>query len=79
MNKATAVYIRVSTQDQRHDSQVRELKEFCRLRRWSNTVQYIEKESGAKASRPQLDQMMNDMRAGRVERTPWAYPSKETP
>lgn len=68
MYKSTAVYIRVSTQDQRHDSQARELKEFCRLRRWDNAVHYLERESGAKASRPQLDKLMNDMRAGKIAR-----------
>jgi putative DNA-invertase from lambdoid prophage Rac len=68
MNKTTAVYIRVSTQEQRHDSQIRELKEFCRRRRWTNVVHYTEKESGGTASRPQLDKMMANIRAGKVER-----------
>src|ERR1043165_8010003 len=66
--KATAVYIRVSTHDQRHDSQLRELKETCRVRRWRNVTYYTEKESGAKASRPQLDKLMHDIRAGKIER-----------
>jgi DNA invertase Pin-like site-specific DNA recombinase len=68
MDKKTALYIRVSTQDQRHDSQLRELKETCRVRRWNQVVHYVEKESGAKASRPQLNKLMTDMRAGKVAR-----------
>jgi DNA invertase Pin-like site-specific DNA recombinase len=68
MNKVTAVYIRVSTQDQRHDSQLREIVAYCRQRGWKDTSVYQEKESGAKASRPQLDRMLSDMRAGRIKR-----------
>ncbi len=68
MDKKTALYIRVSTQDQRHDSQLQELKATCRIRRWDNVVQYVEKESGAKASRPELDRLMTDMRAGKLAR-----------
>jgi len=66
MKEITAVYIRVSTQDQRHDSQAKELKNYCRLRQWRNAVFYIEKESGAKTSRPELDRMISDVRGGRV-------------
>src|SRR5688572_4846178 len=66
--KATAVYVRVSTQDQHHDSQLRELRETCRVRRWKNVTYFTEKESGAKASRPQLDKLMHEIRAGKVAR-----------
>jgi DNA invertase Pin-like site-specific DNA recombinase len=65
---ATAVYIRVSTQEQRTDSQEQELKRYCRLRGWKNLSLYVEKISGAKASRPQLERLMQDIRAGTVER-----------
>jgi DNA invertase Pin-like site-specific DNA recombinase len=68
MDKATAVYVRVSTQEQRHDSQLQELKVCCRQRGWNDLVYYQEKQSGAKASRPQLDRMMNDMRTGKIKR-----------
>ena len=64
----TAVYIRVSTEGQRTDSQELELKRYCRQRGWKNLTFYADKISGAKASRPQLDQMMQDIRAGKVER-----------
>lgn len=68
MNKTTAVYIRVSKGEQRHDSQVKELKDYCRARRWENLTFYMEKECGACVTRPELDRMMTDIRAGKVER-----------
>ena len=63
-----AVYIRVSTEGQRTDSQEHELKRYCRQRGWKDLAVYTDKLSGAKTSRPQLDQMMQDMRAGKIER-----------
>ena len=68
MNKATALYVRVSTLDQRQDSQVKELKNYCRLRKWTNLTFYKDKASGAELARPELDRMMRDVRAGRIER-----------
>jgi DNA invertase Pin-like site-specific DNA recombinase len=64
----TAAYIRVSTEEQRTDSQEQELKRYSRLRGWKNLSLYVEKISGAKASRPQLERLMQDIRAGTVER-----------
>lgn len=64
----TAVYARVSTEGQRTDSQELELKRYCRQRGWRNVTYYADKISGAKASRPQLDQLMQDIRAGKIER-----------
>ena len=64
----TALYIRVSTLDQRTDSQEQELKKYCRLRGWNNVVAYTDTICGAKSSRPQLDKMMQDIREGRIER-----------
>jgi DNA invertase Pin-like site-specific DNA recombinase len=66
--QSTAVYIRVSTENQRTDSQQRELKRYCQQRRWTKTTYYVDKISGAKASRPELDRLMQDMRAGNIER-----------
>lgn len=63
-----ALYIRVSTEGQRTDSQEVELKRYCRQRGWKNPAVYTDKISGSKMSRPQLDQLMQDMRAGKVER-----------
>ena len=64
----TAVYIRISTEGQRTDSQEQELKRYCRQRGWKNLVTYTDTICGAKSSRPQLDRMMRDIRAGKIER-----------
>jgi DNA invertase Pin-like site-specific DNA recombinase len=64
----TAVYIRVSTEGQRTDSQELELKRYCRQREWSNLTIFTDKISGAKTSRPQLDKLMQEVRGGNVAR-----------
>src|SRR4051812_48086543 len=64
----TAVYIRVSTLEQRIDSQEQELKRYCRLRGWKNIASFVDKISGAKSSRPELDRLMQDIRGGKIER-----------
>jgi len=57
----TAIYARVSTQDQTCESQLRELREYAARRGWSITCEYVDTGwSGAKASRPQLDKLMRD-------------------
>ncbi len=63
-----AIYIRVSTDNQRTDSQEMELKRYCRQRGWTGLAFYVDKICGAKASRPELDRMMRDIRAGKIER-----------
>lgn len=64
----TAVYVRVSTESQRTDSQERELAAYCRHRGWRKTVFYVDKISGSRASRPQLDELMTAIRSGMVGR-----------
>ena len=64
----TALYIRVSTQEQRTDSQDQELKRYCRQRGWKNLSIYVDKICGAKTSRPELERLMQDIRAGKIER-----------
>lgn len=66
--KTTGIYVRVSTSEQRHESQLEELKSYCTQRGWASLTYYIETESGGKVSRPVLDRMMTDVRRGRVER-----------
>src|SRR5690348_11064921 len=57
----TAIYARVSTQDQTCESQLRELREYAARRGWSIVCEYVDTGwSGAKASRPQLDRLMKD-------------------
>jgi DNA invertase Pin-like site-specific DNA recombinase len=68
MNTTTAVYIRVSTLEQRTDSQEQELRRYCRQRGWKNLGFYMDKISGAKASRPELDRLIQDIRGGTIER-----------
>ncbi len=64
----TAIYVRVSTEGQRTDSQEQELKRYCRQRGWKNPVVYADRISGARTSRPELNRLMQDIRGGRVQR-----------
>jgi DNA invertase Pin-like site-specific DNA recombinase len=64
----TAVYVRVSTEAQRTDSQEQELRRYCRQRGWNNLTFFADRISGATASRPELDKLMQRVRAGEVER-----------
>ena len=64
----TALYIRVSTQEQRTDSQDQELRRYCRQRGWKNLSIYVDKICGAKTSRPELERLMQDIRVGTIER-----------
>jgi DNA invertase Pin-like site-specific DNA recombinase len=70
-HRVTAVYVRVSTQDQHSglESQIRVLTEYCE----KNGIKHFELFadegiSGAKSSRPSLDRMMSLVRQGQVER-----------
>ena len=66
--KRIVIYGRVSTADQKHDSQINEVQEFCR-RRWPDSALTIITDiaSGAKTSRSGLDRMMNLVRRGKVD------------
>ncbi len=68
MNTTTAIYIRVSTNGQRTDSQKKELLACCRRRGWKKVITYEDKMSGASATRPALERLLQDMRAGQVQR-----------
>jgi putative DNA-invertase from lambdoid prophage Rac len=57
----TALYARVSTSDQTCEMQLRELREYAERRGWAVAGEYVDTGwSGAKASRPQLDRLMQD-------------------
>jgi DNA invertase Pin-like site-specific DNA recombinase len=58
----TAIYARVSTSDQTNAIQVRELTEYVERRGWELACVYKDQMSGAKTSRPGLDQLMSDAR-----------------
>ncbi len=63
-----ALYGRVSTQGQNIDTQLRELKEYCNRSGIAQYKVYADVGiSGTTASRPELDKMLADLRAGRVK------------
>jgi DNA invertase Pin-like site-specific DNA recombinase len=66
--KKSAVYLRVSTDEQSVRSQKHAVLEFCRGRGWKNLKLYEETASGAKTSRPVLETLIRDARAGEVAR-----------
>jgi DNA invertase Pin-like site-specific DNA recombinase len=67
-SKRIAVYGRVSTDAQNHESQLREVRAYVR-RRWpkAEVIEYLDKASGAKLTRRGLDAMMAEVRKGRVD------------
>lgn len=64
----TAIYTRISTANQTNDSQLLELREYCRRREWSDVVEYADTISGSKFTRQGLDALLTQVRKGRVER-----------
>jgi putative DNA-invertase from lambdoid prophage Rac len=60
--------MRVSTSDQKLDSQEKELMRSCKMRGWKNATVYADKMSGAATTRPALERLLHDMRAGKIER-----------
>jgi len=66
--KRIAVYGRVSTDGQNHDSQLRGVRAYVR-RRWpkAEVTEYLDKASGAKFKREGLDAMMAEVRKDRID------------
>jgi DNA invertase Pin-like site-specific DNA recombinase len=62
-----AIYARVSTDKQTHDSQLNELREYCARRNWPNVTEYCDTISGSKFSREGLDRLMADVRRGKLD------------
>lgn len=62
----TAVYLRVSTQEQELEHQARELRELIERRGWTISETYAEKASAA-SRRPELERLLNDARARRFQ------------
>lgn len=62
----TAIYCRVSTQDQTLETQREACIEYCNRHNLSYEV-FEEKISGAKASRPELDRMLQRIRANEFD------------
>lgn len=70
MEKVTALYLRVSTidkQDTGLESQKLALENYCKANNIQNYQFYSDKMSGAKTSRPALDQMIQDCKLGLIE------------
>ena len=69
MNKKVrvAVYVRVSTDGQNTEGQETELKEYAKHRGWEVTRIYRDKMSGAKSSRPALDELMVDAKKRKTD------------
>ena len=63
----TAIYSRVSTDKQSHDSQLVELHSYCERRGWNNTKEYLDKISGSKFTREGFDKLMGDVRRNKVD------------
>ena len=63
-----ALYARVSTRDKQNpEVQMRELWEYASKRGWEVAGEYIDKMSGTKDSRPQLDAMMKLAKARKLD------------
>lgn len=63
-----AIYARVSTTDQNCEMQLSELRVYAKARSWPVVGEYVDTGwSGAKASRPELDRLMQDARLRKVD------------
>jgi len=62
------IYARVSTKDQNCDLQLRDLRAFCVARNFTIVREFVDVgESGAKDSRPQLNNLMAEARKRRLD------------
>jgi hypothetical protein len=62
-----AIYVRVSTDEQNPDTQLRDLREYVRSRGWQNFTEYVDLGfSGAKDSRPKWNELWDAVQKGRV-------------
>jgi DNA invertase Pin-like site-specific DNA recombinase len=62
------VYARVSTKDQSCEMQLRDLRSYCAARQLIVVREYVDwGESGAKDSRPQLNDLMGDARKRKLD------------
>ena len=67
MDPRVAVYLRVSTDTQIHDSQEAELRDYCNRRGWTDIEWYRDTASGAKQDRRGLSDLMQKVRRGKVD------------
>src|SRR5215831_16629811 len=64
----TAIYVRISTDKQTHDSQLLELRGYCQRRGWTDVLEYEDTITGSKFTRRGLDALFSDVRKGKVAR-----------
>lgn len=70
MTSRVAIYARVSTPDgkgQSPEMQLRELREYCERRGWTMAGEYVDRMTGTKDSRPELDRLIVDAHKRRFE------------
>ena len=56
----TALYARVSTDQQETENQLIQLREFAAKQDWQIIAEYVDYESGSKADRPEFQRMLKD-------------------
>ncbi|MEZ0257269.1 MAG: recombinase family protein [Chthoniobacter sp.] len=62
-----AAYLRVSTDQQTHDSQRAELEDYCQRRGWADVRWFTDTASGAKSDREGLAALMEQVRRGKLD------------
>src|SRR6201993_2514652 len=65
--KRAVIYSRVSTGDQHAETQLYDLRELAKQRRFEIVHEYTDTISGAKSKRPGLDQLLSDARRHRFD------------
>jgi DNA invertase Pin-like site-specific DNA recombinase len=65
--KGTALYTRISTGDQHAETQLYDMRELAKQRRYEIVKEYSDVISGAKSKRPGLDQLLADARRHRFD------------
>lgn len=65
--KRVAIYARVSTEDQKADLQLDALRQYAKARGFEVFKEYVDQISGAKESRPALNELLADARRGRFD------------
>lgn len=65
--RRAALYVRVSTLDQHPETQIYDLRQLAKQRGLEIVNEYSDRISGAKAKRPELEQLMHDARRRRFD------------
>ena len=67
LGKRAALYTRISTGEQHAETQIYDLRELAKQRRYEIVGEYTDTISGAKSKRPGLDQLLSDARRHRFD------------